>query len=79
MSVLTSIYSGRIQGQTSGGTAINTVTIDILMDGRIRFTDWAGRVRTLTPAPDLAHLLRTLYVGTGGPVTSGRGPFLGAE
>lgn len=76
------IFTGRLQGQTSAGAAINTVNpIEILSDGAIRFTNWSGQVMTVQPgscSPAIEHLLRTLFIGTGGPATSGQGPFFGA-
>lgn len=77
------IYTGRIQGQTSGGTAINTVNpVEILSDGSIRFTDPISGVRKafIEPGnPDVMLLMRALFIGTGGPATTGQGPFFGAR
>jgi hypothetical protein len=82
MTALSVIYSGRIQGQTSGGTAVATANIEVLADGRIRFTDFAGAVQILSPGTVEARLLRTIFTGAGGPTmdaSNPSGPFLGAR
>lgn len=77
------IYTGRLQGQTSGGTAINTVNpVEILSDGAIRFADPLNSSRQILIEPgnpDVMKLMRALFIGTGGPATSGIGPFFGSQ
>jgi hypothetical protein len=77
------IFTGRLQGQTSAGAAIQTVNpVEILSTGDLRFTAWNGQQMVIESGscdPAVMHLFRTLFIGTGGPATTGRGPFFGAE
>lgn len=65
---VTVLQSRTVRGLTNDlVTTLGTVVLDILSDGRVRFTA-GGRTSTLDPsrAPEIAHLLASLIGGSNG-------------
>ena len=60
------IYSGKLQGQTSGGIAIATKDITLDSDGYLRWTDSTGRPRSEQISGDLSRLLKEVFAGAVG-------------
>jgi hypothetical protein len=67
MSTASILYTGRLQGQTGPGVAVNTVNpITFHADGYIRWADANGRPRSFLLKGDLAQLFRQAFTGAGG-------------
>lgn len=63
---MATLFSLKLQGQTSAGVAIATKSVTIESDGTLRFTDSTGGLRTLPISRDLGRLLSEVFTGTGG-------------
>lgn len=65
---LTSVaFTGRIQGQTSGGTAITTLNpVLIYGDNTLSYTDAAGVVRNIPITKEIGPLIDAIFKGTNG-------------
>ena len=67
MALTSSVFVGRIQGQTSGGTAITTLNpVTIYGDNTLSFTDAAGVVRNISIKGDIGPLIDAIFKGTSG-------------
>ena len=63
---MTTLYTGRIQGQMEGGAALATKTIEVYGNGTVRFTDASGQPRSVQPTGALAVLFQELFAGASG-------------
>jgi hypothetical protein len=61
------VFTGRIQGQTSGGAAITTATpVTLHSDNTLSYTDALGVVRNVPIDSQFAPLIDLIFKGTNG-------------
>lgn len=60
------LYSFKIQGQTTSDVAIATVSVTITGDGYLVFTGSGPHARRIPIAGDFADLVKKIFTGTDG-------------